>query len=637
MDDSGRPAVDTPAQDQAGRTLTAASPRQPVGTALRRYPIVALTIGAGMVVAGLMLAGQEPAARWVASAFALSVAAFQSVGMVRGILKGRWGIDVLAVTAIVATVVVGEYIASLIIVLMLSGGAALEDFAAGRATRELTSLLARAPRTAHRENPGGGTTDIPIGAVEVGEVLLVRPSEVVPVDAVLLSGPAVFDESALTGESLPVERQTDSPVSSGVLNGPAAVRVRAVAREEDSQYSRIIALVREAAGSRAPVVRLADRYAVPFTALALALAAAAWYLSGDAARFAEVLVVATPCPLLIAAPVAFLGGMSRAARAGIIVKGGGTLEQLSRVGTAAFDKTGTLTGGKPTLEEIRSTSLAPGEMMALAASAEQYSSHVLAAAVVAEARSRGLALETTETATEHATNGVSAVFSGRQVLVGKEAFVAGRAAGVEPAVLAPGQMAVYVAVDGAFAGTLIMRDPLRPEVPDTLSALRGLGVAETVMLTGDAAATAQFIATEAGITRVEAGLLPEDKVRLLHALPRRLVMMVGDGVNDAPVLAAADVGIAMGARGSTAASESADIVIMLDDLGKVAESVRIGRRTVRIAVESIWIGISLSVALMVLAAVGHIPAVAGALSQEAVDLATILNALRALTPGRQRH
>ena len=635
---SGRPLPDGPRSDPPrpdaplpvrGGAVTL------ISAALRRYPVVALTLLAGVAVAVLLLFGADPAARLVASIFALAVAAHQSVGMVRDIMRGHWGIDILAVTAIVATVSVGEYIASLIVVLMLTGGAALEDYAAGRATRELTSLLERAPRTAHRESEGGGTTEVPIGAIEVGDVLLVRPSEVVPVDGVMLSGPAVFDESALTGESLPVERGVGSPVPSGVLNGPAAVRMQATAREEDSQYSRIIALVREAAGSRAPVVRLADRYAVPFTVFALLLAAAAWFFSADASRFAEVLVVATPCPLLIAAPVAFLGGMSQAAKAGIIVKGAGTLEQLSRVRTAAFDKTGTLTRGQPTLDEIRSTALAPLEMLALAASAEQYSSHVLAAAIVAEAKSRQLSLESTDTATEHATDGVSAVFADLRVLVGKQSFVAEGAAGVQETALTAGQMAVYVGVDGQFAGTLIMRDPVRPEAPATLAALRTLGVAEIVMLTGDAAATARFIADEVGITEVRAGLMPEDKVRLVNELPQRQVMMVGDGVNDAPVLAASDVGIAMGAKGSTAASESADVVIMHDDLAKVAEAVRLGRRTIRIAIQSIWIGIVLSVVLMILAAAGNIPAVAGALSQEAVDLATILYALRALSPGKK--
>ena len=564
---------------------------------LRRYPVVALTLLAGVAVAILRLTGADSAARWVASIHALGVAAHQSVGMVRDIMRGHWGIDILAVTAIVATVSVGEYIASLFVVLILTGGAALEDYAAGRATRELTSLLERAPRTAHREQEGGGTTGVPIEAIEVGDMLLVRPSEVVPVDGLMLSGPAVFDESALTGESLPVEYGVGGAVPSGVLNGPAAVRFQATAREEDSQYSRIIALVREAAGSRAPVVRLTDRYAVPFTVFALLLAAAAWFLSGDASRFAEVLVVATPCPVLIAAPVAFLGGISQSAKAGIIVEGAGTLEQLSRVRTAAFDKTGMLTRGQPTLDQIRSISLAPMEMLALAAPAEQYSSHVLAAAVVAEARARQLSLETTDTAAQHATHGVTAIFKDLRVVVGKQSFVAEGAAGVQEAALVAGQMAVYVGVDGHFAGTLIMRDPVRPEAPATLAALRSMGVSEMVILTGDAAATAQFIADEVGITQVRAGLLPEDKVRLVNELPQRQVMMVGDGVNDTPVLAASDVGVAMGAKGSTAASESPDVVIM--------------------------------------AAVGYPPAVAGALSQEVVDLAAILYALRALSAGKK--
>lgn len=638
MDDSRTPTVDTPAVGHRGTPLAGGTPPRPlVALALRRYPVVALTVLVGLAVTILLLSGADSAARWVASIFALAVAAHQSIGMVRDIMRGHWGIDILAVTAIVATVSVGEYIASLIVVLMLTGGAALEDYAAGRATKELTSLLERAPRTAQLENEDGSTTEVPINTIEVGDTLLVRPSEVVPVDGLLLSGAAIFDESALTGESLPVEHDTGSPVPSGVLNGPSAVRIRATAREEDSQYSRIIALVREASGSRAPVVRLADRYAVPFTVFSLLLAAAAWYFSGDPSRFAEVLVVATPCPLLIAAPVAFLGGMSQSAKAGIIVKGAGTLEQLSRVKTAAFDKTGTLTGGEPTLEEIRSASLDPLELLALAASAEQYSSHVLAAAVVSEALARGLSLETTDNATEHATHGVSALFANRRVLVGKQSFVAEHAAGVQATQIAAGQMAVYVGVDGEFAGTLIMRDPVRPEAPATLVALREMGVSEVVMLTGDAEATAQFIAKEVGITQVWAELLPEDKVRLVHELPQRQVMMVGDGVNDAPVLAASDVGIAMGAKGSTAASESADVVIMHDDLAKVAEAVRLGRRTIRIAVQSIWIGIILSVGLMIVAATGRIPAVAGALSQEFVDLAAILNALRALSPGKKRH
>ncbi|WP_445155512.1 heavy metal translocating P-type ATPase [Arthrobacter sp. Hor0625] len=611
-----------------------------------RYPLVTGTVAALLAVILLLVSGQEGIARAAASVYALAVAAYLAVGMVRRLLAGQWGIDILAVTAIVSTVLVGEYIASMIIVLMMAGGTALEDYAAGRAKKELTSLLERVPQTAHREragaNDGNATStdghheDVAATDVAVGDILLVRPGEVVPLDGILLSESGTFDESSLTGESLPVERAAGDGLMSGSLNGEAAIRMRVTARMEDSQYSRIVALVKEAAESKAPMVRLADRYAVPFTALAYVLGAAGWIISGSPARFAEVLVVATPCPLLIAAPVAFLGGMSRAARGGIIVKYAGVLELLGRIRTAAFDKTGTLTYGRPALVEVRATgSLSQDEVLRLAASAEQYSSHVLAASVMDAARSRVLAFEGASEATEYATHGVRARLAGQDVVVGKPNFVAESVDGVEEIELASGQLAIYVGVDGEFAGCLVMSDPIRDEARRTLGELQRLGVTETVMLTGDALATAEHIAEAAGLTDVRAECLPPDKVEAVRALPGRPVMMVGDGVNDAPVLAVADVGIAMGARGSTAAGESADVVIILDDLSKVASAVRIGQRTVKVALQSIWIGIALSVALMIAAAAGYVPAVAGALSQEVVDLATILNALRALGPGRR--
>jgi len=635
---------------------------------LLRYPLVAGTIAALLAVLVLLLSGQPLIAQITASVYALAVAAYMAVGMARRLMGGQWGIDILAVTAIVSTVMVGEFIASMIIVLMMAGGTALEDYAAGRAKKELTSLLERVPQTAHRERNGtsaaeahaGGThtagldagtddgtavngthaggqhEDVAATDVQVGDILLVRPGEVVPLDGILLSESGTFDESSLTGESLPVERVAGDALMSGSLNGEAAVRMQVTALMEDSQYSRIVALVKEASESKAPMVRLADRYAVPFTALAYALGAVGWIISGDPARFAEVLVVATPCPLLIAAPVAFLGGMSRAARGGIIVKYAGVLEQLSRIKTVAFDKTGTLTYGRPALVGVRASgSFTEDGVLGLAASAEQYSSHVLADSVMDAARTRGLVFETATEATEFATHGVRARFDGRDVVVGKPKFVAESAAGVKETELSSGELAIYVGVAGEFAGALVMSDPIRKETRRTLAELNELGVTRTVMLTGDAFATAEHIADEAGLTDVRAECLPPDKVEAVRALPLRPVMMVGDGVNDAPVLAVADVGIAMGARGSTAAGESADVVIILDDLSKVASAVRIGQRTVRVALQSIWIGIALSVALMVAAAAGYVPAVAGALSQELVDLATILNALRALSAGRK--
>ena len=608
-----------------------------VNAAARRYPVVAVTVVVGMLGGIAALSGHTAWAAWGLSVFALLIAAIQARDMVRDLMHGRWGIDILAIMAIIATVVVGEYWASLVIVLMLSGGEALEDYAAGRAKRELTALLARAPQQAHRyEGSTDQVQDVAISQIEVGDTLLVKPSEIVPVDGALLSEEATLDESSLTGESIPVERRTDEQLLSGSLNGERAFTMRATARSVDSQYQRIVALVAEASESRAPVVRLADRYAVPFTAVSLLIAGVAWLLSGDPVRFAEVLVVATPCPLLIAAPVAFMGGMSRAAHGGVIVKNGGTLEQLARARTVAFDKTGTLTHGEPAVSAVRPVAgISEDELFSVVASAEQYSSHVLARSLIASAREAGVRLTAADDAREIATNGVTATIDGRAVVVGKGSFVAEHATGVVDALLADGQLAVYVAIDGVFAGTIILSDRIRSDAAATLAGLAALGIHRTLMLTGDAAATAEHVAAQLRINDVRADLLPSDKVIAIQGISVRPVIMVGDGVNDAPVLAAADVGIAMGAKGSTAASESADVVILLDDLSRVAHAVSVAQRTMHVAIQSIWLGIGLSIGLMLLGAVGLLPAIVGAALQEVVDLATILNALRALGAGRR--
>ncbi|WEO76670.1 heavy metal translocating P-type ATPase [Cryobacterium sp. SO2] len=600
--------------------------------AFRRYPVVAATILIGLIGLVLWALGLPLAVQWLFSGLGLVVAGIQGVGMVKRMRQGSFGVDLLAIMAIIATILVGEYVATLLIVLMLSGGAALEDYAAGRAQRELTSLLDRAPQVAHLLRDGSSEVeDIPATLVQVGDVLLVRPSEIVPVDADLVSESAAFDESSLTGESLPVERRAGDPVLSGSINGQAAATVRATALAADSQFQQIVALVAEASASKAPVVRLADRYAVPFTVVALLVAGIAWFVSGDPVRFAEVLVVATPCPLLLAAPVAFMGGMSRAARNGIIVKGGGVLEMLARARTVVFDKTGTLTYGAPTIARVcPEPPYTENELLTLAASAEQYSSHVLAASVVTAAEMRDLTLLRTETAVEVPAHGVTARFGAQEVIVGKLAFVAEHAPDAYPAELAGGELAIYLAVDGQYAGCIVAGDQVRDNARATVQALDRLGVHESVMLTGDARPTANHIARLVGITRVRADCLPADKVDAVRAIRERPVIMVGDGVNDAPVLAVADVGIAMGAKGATAASESADAVILLDDLSRAARAVGIGRDTVRIALQSIWLGIALSVGLMLVAAFGLIPATVGALLQELVDLATILNALRAI-------
>ena len=598
----------------------------------KRYPwvFIAAIVGALGLLADLL--GFSTLTAWGLSLFALVIASLQGYRMVRSLIQGHVGLDLLAVTAIVATVVVGEYWASLIIVVMLTGGEALEDAAAGRAERDLTALLDRSPQQAHRIDADAVIVDVPVGAVMVGERLLVRPSEIVPVDGALVSSEAQFDESSLTGESMPVERVAGELVLSGSVNGPRAVEIEATATAENSQYQRIVRLVREAAGSKAPLVRLADRYAVPFTLLAYAIAGIAWWVSGDSTRFAEVLVVATPCPLLIAAPVAFMGGMSRAARSGIVIKDAGTLERLAAVKTVAFDKTGTLTYGSPEVVSVHP--VGPGmtqdRLMQIVGSAEQYSSHVLATALRNHALARGLVLAQADKAREVATHGVEAELEGSTVVVGKPAFVAEHATGVVRRTLGAGEAAVYVGIDGEFAGSVVLRDRVRDEAAATLSMLRSLGVSRLVMVTGDVAETAEHIAEELGFTELHAECLPADKVTIVQSLSPHAVMMVGDGVNDAPVLAASDVGVAMGARGSTAASESADVVILLDDLHRSARAIQIGQRTMRIALESIWLGIVISVGLMVLAAFGFLPAVLGALLQEVVDLIAILGALRAL-------
>jgi heavy metal translocating P-type ATPase len=608
---------------------------RPLAKLIRRYPLVAATIVVGLVGLTLTVTPLRPSVPWILSVFALFVASLEAWTMIKRLFKRELGLDILAVTAIISTVVVGEYWASILIVLMLAGGGALEDYAAGRAQRELRALLDRVPQLAHRLSADGNVEDVPIANVALADRLLVRPAELVPVDATLLSAETSLDESSLTGESMPVDRVRGDDLLSGSVNGSVAIEVRVTALAKDSQYQRIVELVRDASLSKAPIVRLADRYALPFTAVAFAIGIVAWIWAGDPLRFAEVLVVATPCPLLIAAPVAFMAGMSRAAKSGVVIKNAGTLELLSRAKTVAFDKTGTLTNGMPAVVAINPVGpLTERELLGYVGSAERYSSHVLAASLLLEATSRGIPVRDATEASEVATNGVRATIDGHVVVVGKPAFVEENTSDFAHLELASGEAVVYVGVDGKFAGTIVLRDSLRKETVATLAGLKSMGVTRTLMLTGDVEQTARPIAVALGITDLHASCLPADKVEIVRTVTPRPVIMVGDGVNDAPVLAAADVGIAMGARGSTAASESADVVILLDDLSRVERAVSIGRRTVQIALQSIGIGIAISVVLMVVAAFGVLPAIAGATLQEVVDLITILNALRALSTPR---
>ena len=619
----------------------------------REYKLLAAVLVELIVVLALHFSGLTTAAQLVATVFVGFVILLTVIDMVKQLMRREFGLDILAVVAMTASLAVGEYLAASIIALMLTGGEALEDYAAARARRDLRSLLDRAPQRAHRlpavDSPVDQAENIEIDRVEPGDVLLVRPAEVVPVDGEAIDAGS-FDESSLTGESAAVAKDVGDTILSGSVNGTQAVRMRATRLAADSQYQKIIALVRQTEDQQAPIVRVADRYAMPFTAVSLLIAGLAWWLSGDPVRFAEVLVLATPCPLLIAAPVAFLGGMSRASNAGIIVKGGAVLEALGSASTAAFDKTGTLTYGRPTVAKVRAVGVSEDELLAVAAAAEQFSSHVLALGVIEAAE--GLSFPEARNGREVATEGVEAEVSfgagsdgaaagaaggaaaggaaGVVVRVGTLGFVRGMAPEAFEVEFEAGQTVAYVSIGSEYAGALILDDQARDNAGQLVSELRRHGFEKVTMLTGDNPHTAQAIAAEVGIDDVHASLLPEDKVRLLHEIEPKPVIMVGDGVNDAPVLAAAGVGIAMGARGDTEASEAADVVITRDDISRVGKAVDIGRWTLAVAKSAIWIGIILSLVLMGFAFFGFIPAVVGALLQEVIDLAAIVYALRAL-------
>ena len=536
---------------------------------------------------------------------------------------------------------VGEQLAGAVIAVMLAGGQVLEAHASGRARRELTALVSRAPREAHRLD-GGRLEDVPLAAVRQGDVLVVRAGEVLPVDGLVEAAAAVLDESALTGEARPVERRAGDRARSGTVNAGAPFELRATATADASTYALIVRLVEQAEREKAPLVRLADRYAMFFLPFTLALAAVAWLVSHDPRRAIAVLVVATPCPLILAAPIAIVAGVSRAARAGVIVKGGAALEALSRGEVLLLDKTGTITEGSPRLAEIvRLADLEPDEALRLAASLDQVSPHALAEAIVTAARERGLQLEFPRQTREDPGEGIAGMVEGRAVRVGKAEWVlAGlplpaAVTAVRARAQRTGSSAPFVAVDGTLAAALVLEDAVRAEAAVTLQALRAQGLREIIMLTGDQREIALAVGDAVGVDGVLAEQSPEDKVAAVRAARLRgVTVMVGDGINDAPALAAADVGVAMGARGASASSEAADVVIVPDRLDLLVDAHAIARRSRQIALQSIVTGMLLSGVGMVCAAAGWLVPVAGALLQEGIDLVVIANALRALrSPG----
>lgn len=581
--------------------------------------VLVLVVGAVALILAFGF-GQSTWARWLISGVSLILAALMFWDMIQTLRSGKFGVDLLAITAVVATVAVGEYWAALIVLLMLTGGDALEDYAAHMANGELRSLLAATPTRAHRLR-AGRTEDVKAEAIIAGDELLVRPGEVVPVDGTVLTGSSSVDESNLTGESRPADKVAGSTIMSGTVNGAGALTVRADATAADSQYQGIVALVKESIAQPAPFVRMADRYAVPFTIISYIIAGAAWAFSGNPVRLAEVLVVASPCPLILAAPIALVSGMSRCSRNGIVVKSGAVIERLAAAKTAAFDKTGTVTRG---VLEVQSVQPAAGftkeEILTVAAAAEHQSTHILARSLQKAAPED---LPAATGVTEETGGGVQAQVRGKTVRVGNARFV-----GIQPQT---DVTAVYVSVDQQYAGYVAFADVIRPEAKSTMEHLHELGVSNLMMISGDRKPIAESVAKTVGIDQVYAEQLPVGKIKLLRDVPaaKRPVIMVGDGVNDAPSLSAADAGIAMGAHGATAASESADVVILRDDLSRVATAVQVAKDTMRVAREAVLIGIAICVILMLIASFGVIPAMIGALLQELVDTTTILYALRA--------
>jgi heavy metal translocating P-type ATPase len=555
---------------------------------------------------------------------------------VRDAFRGRLATDIVATLSILGAVALGQPLAGLVIVLMQTGGESLERYAEGRASAAVRALEAAAPRVAHLMR-GTFADEVPVTTIVIGDVLLVRPGDVVPCDGLILDGESELDTSSLTGEPAPVRAFAGTPVMSGMINGNGSFRMRVTAPAERSQYARIVDLVRTAQATKAPLQRLADRYAVWFTPITVAVCAIAVGVTHDWNRALAILVVATPCPLILATPVAIIGGINRSAKRFIIVRHGAALERLAAVNAVVFDKTGTITVGKPQMSAV---CMAPGfergTVLRYAASLEEHSSHLLARVLVDSVVAEFGALSPSSAHLETPGQGVSGTVDGHSVRVGARAFVV---PACEDGVLTAASLErddatlrAYVSVDGQMAAVIEYADQLRSELPALLRSLRASGVRRIALLSGDHAPIARALAAKVGIGETYGDLAPGDKARFIEWLRAEgdVVLMVGDGVNDAPALAAADVGIALAAHGGGGgiAAESADVVVLIDSLDRVREAMEIGRRTMRVARQSIRAGLALSGVAMLVAAFGGLPPITGAGIQEIIDVAVILNALR---------
>jgi len=554
--------------------------------------------------------------------------------IVTSLRRGDIGLDIVAALSMSAALAFGQALAGNVVALMYAGGQMLEAFAEGRARREMTALLGRVAFSAMRYC-AGGLEEVPIEAIRQGDRLLIRKGEVVPVDGHVANGVAILDLSALTGESAPKTLARGAEVLSGSMLVGSPFDLIASRSASDSTYAGIVRLVEVAQASKSPMARLADRYALGFLILTLALASLAWLLSGEAVNALAVLVVATPCPLILAVPVAIISGMSKSAKGGALVKDGGALEALARVRTAILDKTGTLTQGRPSIIAIRATKgFTEAEVLGLAASLDQASAHVVATSLIEAATEAGLTLVPPKDVAEVPGKGIEGTIAGRRVAIGGETYVGNRSTG-DPSCLAvdapPAALKVSIAIDGVVAGVILLQDQVRSDARSTLKGLREAGIERIVLASGDLLHIAQSIGQSLGLDQILGDLTPEEKVAVVRReATTRPVMMVGDGINDAPALAAADVGVAMGARGAAASSEAAGVVLLVDKLLPLTKALSIARRTRIIALQSVFVGLGLSIVGMIAAAFGYLPPVQGALFQEAIDIAVIANALRAL-------
>ncbi len=609
-------------------------------SALRRALLVIAILGLAIGL-GVWRTGRGPLeADTIWAVATLPVVAALAISILRDFWIGRFGVDAIALVSMSAALLLGQPLAAVVVAIMYAGGTVLEDFARGRAERNLKALTDRSPRVAHRTSTQG-TETIPVKDVAVGDELLVRAGELLPVDGILLDDSASLDESAVSGEPLPERRTAGDLLRSGTINAGETFSMQATAVAEQSTYAAIVRMVAAAQTAKSPFIRMADRFALFLLPATLLVSGAAWYISGDPIRALAVLVVATPCPLILAAPVAFIGGVSRAARAGILMKGSAALEALAQVRTAIFDKTGTLTIGGAELIEIEvATGRDPDNLLRLLASLEQASHHVLADSIIRAARGKQLTLSHPRDVREHRGAGLKgrvdnmAITAGSRALVIADKPLPGWAKGGEERYRDEPVLRVFVALGGRLAGIFTFGDALRVDAHDALSKLRSAGIARLIMLTGDDGVAAKRIAALLDLDAIVADATPAEKVATVETEKASApTMMIGDGINDAPALAAATVGIAMGARGATASSEAADVIVLTDRLQPVADAVRIARRTRSIALQSIIAGLALSGLAMIAAAMGQITPVAGALLQEGIDVAVILNALRTLGDG----